>query len=77
MKLRGNWRALPKFVAVVGGFLILAGIVVLGVSALALFGFLDVGLLLEQKYLLAFGCVMTGVGLLDLFSAAIISRWRE
>lgn len=77
MKLRVNRSALPKFVAIVGGFLILAGIIVLGLSALALFGFLDVGLLLEQKYVLAFGFMVTGVGLLDLFSAVIISRWRE
>lgn len=77
MKLRGKWKILPKLVAMVGGFLILAGVVVLGISALALFGFLEVDLMLEQKYILAFSSMMTGIGLLDIFSAAIISRWRE
>lgn len=60
---------------VVGGFLIMAGIALLGLAALALSGYLNVGLLLERKSLLTFAVVMAAVGLLDTFSAIIIARW--
>jgi hypothetical protein len=60
-----------------GGFLILAGIILLGVAALALFGFLDVGLLLSMKYVLVFASGLIVVGLLDTMSAIIIARWAD
>jgi hypothetical protein len=60
-----------------GGFLILAGIILLGVAALALFGFLDVGLLLNTKYILVFASGLIVVGLLDTLSAVIIARWVD
>jgi hypothetical protein len=44
-------------------------------SILSLFGFFDVGVLLERKYLLMFAIAMVVVGLLDAFSAVIIARW--
>lgn len=66
---------MPKLVAMIGGFLILAGIILLGVAALALFGYLDVGMLLERKYLLTFAIAIVVIGLLDTFSAIIIARW--
>jgi len=70
-----RWQGLPKLVAMIGGFLILAGIILLGVAALALFGYLDVGMLLERKYLLTFAIAIVVIGLLDTFSAIIIARW--
>ena len=66
---------MPKLVAMIGGFLILVGIILLGIAALALFGYLNVGMLLENKYLLIFALVMVVVGLLDTFSAIVIARW--
>jgi len=59
----------------IGGFLTLIGIILLGIAALAFFGYLNVGLFLERKYLLTFAIVMVVVGLLDTFSAIIIARW--
>jgi len=68
-------RTLPRLVAIVGGFLIMAGIVLLGMAALALSGNLDVSMLLERKYLLTFALALVAVGLLDTFSAIIVARW--
>lgn len=59
----------------IGGFLILTGIILLGIAALAFFGYLNVGMLLERRYLLIFAVAMVAVGLLDIFSAIIIARW--
>lgn len=73
--LRGKHTSLRKLVAVVGGFLIMAGIILLGMAALAMIGSLNVGILLGQKYLLAFAILMILVGLLDTFAAIIIARW--
>jgi len=73
--LRRRWQSLPKLVAMIGGFLILTGIILLGIAALSLFGYLNVGMLLERKYLLTFALAMVVAGLLDTFSAVIIARW--
>jgi hypothetical protein len=66
---------LKKFVAMTGGFLILAGMILLGLAALALSGYLNVGMILENKYLLTFAMIMTAIGLLDIFAAVVIARW--
>jgi len=58
-----------------GGFLILMGMILLGIAFLAFFGYLNVGMLLERKYLLPFSIAMVAVGLLDTFLAIIIARW--
>jgi hypothetical protein len=73
--LRHKSRYLKKLVAMTGGFLILVGMILLGIAALALSGYLNVGIMLENKYLLTFAVVMTAVGLLDIFAAVIIARW--
>jgi hypothetical protein len=66
---------LPKLVAIAGGFLIMAGMILLGLAALSVIGDLKVGLLLESKYMLMFAVLMIAVGLLDTFSAVVIARW--
>jgi len=73
--LRHKWRGLPKLVAIVGGFLIMTGIVLLGIAALSLSGGFDVGMLLDRKYLMMFSFSMVAVGLLDFLSAIVIARW--
>lgn len=75
--MNARWHRLQRLVAMMGGFLILAGIILLGVAALALFGFLDVGLLLSMKYVLVFASGLIVVGLLDTMSAIIIARWAD
>ncbi len=73
--LRHKSRYLKKLVAMAGGFLILVGMILLGIAALALSGYLNVGIMLENKYLLTFAVVMTAIGLLDIFAAVVIARW--
>jgi len=60
-----------------GGFLILMGIIMLGIAIFSLFGYLKVGILLERKYLLIFALGLFAVGLFDAFSAVIIARWSD
>jgi hypothetical protein len=74
--LRRKWQNLPKLVAITGGFLIMMGIFLLGVAALSISGYLDIGLLLEGKYLLVFAVGMAIIGLLDTLAAIVIARWR-
>jgi len=62
-------------VAVVGGFLTLAGLVLLGMATLSAAGYLNVSTLLETKHFLMVALVLVAVGLLDTFSAIIIARW--
>lgn len=66
---------LPKLVAVIGGFLILIGAILLGMAALALSGYLNVGLVLEQKYLAIFALALVCIGLFDAAAAVIMARW--
>lgn len=61
--------------AVVGGFLTLAGLVLLGMATLSAAGYLNVSTLLETKHFLMVALVLVAVGLLDTFSAIIIARW--
>lgn len=60
---------------IVGGFIIVAGIILLGMAALAVIGQLNVGMLLESKYLITLATLLIVVGLLDAFSAIIVARW--
>jgi len=62
-------------VVIVGGFIIVAGIILLGMAALAVIGQLNVGMLLESKYLITLATLLIVVGLLDAFSAIIVARW--
>jgi len=73
--LQSKRQHLLKLVAMVGGFLIVTGIVLLGIAALALSGFLDVSILLQRKYLLIFATAMIVLGLVDTFTAIVIARW--
>jgi hypothetical protein len=73
--LRRKWQSLSKLVAMVGGFLLMIGIILLGVAVLALFGYCDASMLLQNKYVLIFALIMAAVGLLDTFSAIIMARW--
>ncbi|MEM3824247.1 MAG: hypothetical protein QXH87_04865 [Candidatus Bathyarchaeia archaeon] len=66
---------LPKLVAIIGGFMMLVGIVSLGLAVLALLGYLNVGLLFEQKYVLMLAIAMLVTGLFDVIAAVIMARW--
>jgi len=62
-------------VAVAGGLMILVGVVLFGIAILASSGFLNVGLMLEGKYLMVFASLVLLVGLFDTFAAFVIARW--
>jgi len=49
----------------------------LGMAIFSFFGYLNVGVLLQRKYLLMFALGVVVVGLLDAFSAVIIGRWSD
>lgn len=68
-------QRLTKITAIIGGFLILAGIILLGVAVLASLGYLNTGVLLENKYLPMFAVAMIVIGLLDTIAAVVIARW--
>lgn len=68
-------QRLSKLVAMIGGFLILAGIIFLGLAVLALLGSLNVGILLENKYLTMLAIALVAIGLLDTIAAMVIARW--
>lgn len=65
----------PKLVAMIGGLLILIGIVLIGIAALTVLGFMNVSMLLEREYLLTFALALVAAGLLDTCAAVIIARW--
>lgn len=73
--MRSRLSGLPKLVAIAGGFMIVAGTILLGMAALAVIGQLDVGIILEKKYLPTLATLMIVVGLLDTLSAIVIARW--
>ena len=73
--LRNKLQSFRSLAAMIGGFLILMGIILLGIAVLALFGYLNVGMLLERKYLILFAVAMVVVGLLDTFLAIVLARW--
>jgi hypothetical protein len=55
--------------------MILVGVVLLGIAILASSGFLNVGLLLERKYLETFALLVVLAGLFDTFAAVVVARW--
>lgn len=59
----------------IGGLLIFAGIILLGVAVMASLGYLNVGMLLENKYLLMFAIGIVAVGLFDTIAAVVVARW--
>jgi hypothetical protein len=55
--------------------MILVGVVLLGIALLASSGFLNLGLMLEGKYLVTFALLVVVAGLFDAFAAVVIARW--
>ena len=68
-------QSLSKIVAMIGGFLLLAGIFLLGLAVLAFLGYFQTGMLLEDKYLPMFATAMVAIGLLDTIAAVVMARW--
>jgi hypothetical protein len=74
-RVRRKWHSLPKLIAMMSGIIVLAGIVLLGIAVLGFFGYFDISLLLQNRYLSIFATAIVVIGLLDVLSAIIIARW--
>jgi len=61
--------------ALASGFLIMSGLVFLGLAALSSLGFLDVGNLLENRHVLLFALAVVAVGVFDMLSAIVMAYW--
>jgi len=58
-----------------GGFMILVGILLFGLFMLIVFGYLEPGVLIEQKQLIVFASIMLVIGIFDFVVGVIISQW--
>jgi len=73
-QLVANPRRLGKVAVAIGGFIVMVGMVMIGVFALAFLDIFDIGAFMNTKYLVVFmiGLLITGV--LDLIAGIILSR---
>lgn len=74
-KLTSKRLSLSKLAAIIGGFIMFVGIISLGLAVLALLGYFNVGMLLEEKYLPIFAIAVLAVGLFDVIAAVVMARW--
>ena len=61
--------------SLMGGFMILVGILLFGLFMLIVFGYLEPGVLIEQKQLIVFASIMLVIGIFDFVVGVIISQW--
>jgi len=73
-QLVANPRRLGKVAVAIGGFIIMVGMVMIGVFALAFFGIFDISALMDTKYLVVFMTALLITGVLDLIAGIILSR---
>lgn len=62
-----------KIAASIGGFLIMVGMILLGIFALALFKIIDPELLVDGNFATMFMLILTILGVFDLISGIILS----
>ncbi len=63
-----------RFAVSLGGFLILMGIIMVGVFAMVFFGFVDLSALENQEYRMLSLWILLVVGVFDLVSGIILRR---
>jgi len=73
-QLVANPRRLGKIAVAIGGFIIMVGMVMIGVFALAFFGIFDIGAFMNTKYIVVFMIALLITGVLDLIAGIILSR---
>ncbi|RLI46428.1 hypothetical protein DRO69_03105 [Candidatus Bathyarchaeota archaeon] len=66
-------RKLGKVAAAIGGFLIMMGMVLMGIFALLLFDILDVAMFMETEYRTLFTLGLLVIGVCDLVSGIILA----
>jgi len=68
-----NPRRLGKVAAALGGILIMTGMIMTGIFALALFGILDISVFMDMKHLLLLTLVLLMIGIIDVVSGIILA----
>lgn len=68
-------KRLRKILSLLGGFVVLIGVFLFGLCALVAFGYLDPGLLLEEKQVFVFASIMLIIGAFDMIVGVIVVRW--
>jgi len=71
--LTGNRRKKGIAAAAFGGFLIMVGIVMMGVFALVFFNILDITMLMEPQFRTLFILALLTIGICDLVSGIILA----
>jgi len=66
-------RKLGKVAAAIGGFLIMMGMILMGIFALLLFDILDVTMFMGSEYQVLFTLVLLAIGVCDLVSGIILA----
>jgi len=72
--LFSNQRRLSRVALAIGGFLIMAGMILLGIFALALFKIIDVSAFMDTQSTAILMLVLLIVGVLDVVSAILLTR---
>lgn len=71
--MTGNRRKIGIATAAFGGFLIMMGIVIMGIFALVIFNILDITILMEPQFRTLFIFVLLTIGICDLVSGIILA----
>jgi len=73
-KLTERMRKLSRLAVAMGGFLIMMGMILMGVVVLTLLNVIDVAAFVNETYLLMFMLALLSVGVLDVIAGIILSR---
>lgn len=66
-------RRLGKVAAAIGGFLIMIGMIMIGIFALFLFDLLDITMFMESEYQTLFTSALLVIGVCDLVSGIMLA----
>jgi len=72
--LFSNQPRLSRIAAAIGGFLIMVGVILLGIFALALFKIIDVSAFVDTQSTAILMLVLLIIGVLDVVSAILLVR---
>lgn len=71
--MTGNRRKIGIAAAAFGGFLIMMGIVMIGVFALVFFNILDITIFMETQFRILFILALLTIGICDIVSGIILA----
>jgi hypothetical protein len=71
--LTASLNKFGRFSSALGGFLIFLGIVIIGIFALALFGFIDITIFKSENYRALIILILLVISVLDIISGIILA----